>query len=523
MTLLARVGAFYEGRRTAVIVGGIGAFYLVVNLVWLARDTLPPAWDQAAHADHCLSYFRLLGAPASLSLTKLLTVSSYYPPFFYVSTVPMSFLFGFSPDILAATEIVFLLVLVFAVFKVGERLFGPSAGAGAAVLVALYPAVFGLSREVLLDLPVLAMVALSQYVILAGKAGTSLKRGALLGLVIGLSVMTKWTAVAFLPGSLLVVYGEEFVRGNGPSRRNLLASLAIALCIFLTVVLPWFLANRVDFERISSSALYLDSVLQGDPTRFAPSVVWYGRVLWKALASPLLGIFTLLGMAAFGLGVRKGKAAAFLAAWALPAFLVFVLVPNKDGRNIIPLLPALALFAAAGLDTLRPVFLKRAVWCLLVLAGTVQFFAFSFGSPPGLKNTYARPPRAEDWKAGEILKFLADRRPGRSLRVAFLPDLPYFNFSTFRFTAHLANLPFVIDPVGPSLGTFEALGGYDVLISKSGPLAVRHTLKERAAFRERFNASLKRRARTGLPFRLWETFRLPDGSKARLIARTDGK
>ncbi len=433
----------------------------------------------------------------------------------------MSALFGFSCDVIAATNVGFLLVLGFAVFKVGERLFGPAAGTGAAVLVALYPAVFGLSRELLLDVPVLAMVGLSQYVILAGKAGTSLKRGALLGLVIGLSVMTKWTAVAFLAGTFLVVYGEEFVKGNGLSRKKLLASLAIALGVFLAIVLPWFLANRVEFAKISSSALYVDSALQGDPTRFAASVAWYGKALWKALVSPLLAIFTLLGMAAFGFGVRKGKAAAFLAAWALPAFLVFVLVPNKDGRNIVPLLPALALCAAAGLDTLRPAFLKRAAWCLLVLSGTVQFFAFSFGIPPGLKNGYARPPRHEDWRAGEILRFLADRRPGRSLRVAFLPDLPYFNFSTFRFTAHLANLPFVIDPVGTGPQTLETLGGYDVLISKSGPLAVRHTLKERAAFRERFDVSLKREARKGFPFRPWKTFRLPDGSKARLFARLE--
>jgi 4-amino-4-deoxy-L-arabinose transferase-like glycosyltransferase len=523
LTIFARVDAFYERRRTAVILGGIGAFYLIVNLVWLARDTLPPAWDQAAHADHCLSYLRLFSAPASLSLTKLLPVSSYYPPFFYLVTVPASALFGFSYDVLAATHIVFLLVLAFAVLKIGERLFGFCAGAGAAVLVALYPAVYGLSREVLLDFPVLAMVALSQYVILAGKAGTSLKRGALLGLVLGLSVMTKWTAVAFLPGTFLVVFGEEFAKGNRTSRRKLLASLAIALCVFLAVVLPWLLANRPGFIKTASAALYEDSLIQGDPTEVAASVAYYGRALWKALVSPIIATFTLLGVAAFGFGVRKGKAAAFLAAWALPAFLVFLLVPNKDGRNIVPLLPALALFAASGLDTLRPMLLKRAAWGLIVLAGTVQFFAFSFGSPPGLKNGYARPPRNEDWKAGEILRFLADRRPGRPLRVAFLPDLPYFNFSTFRFTAHLANLPFVVDPVGTGPGTFEALGGYDALITKSGPLAVRFTLKERAAFRERFNASLKRRARTGLPFRPWKTFRLPDGSKARLFARISGK
>ena len=279
MTIFARIGAFYERRRTAVLVGGIGLFYLINNLVWLGRDTLPPSWDQAAHADHCLTYFRLFGEPMRLSLTKLLTVSSYYPPFFYVSTVPWSFLFGFSTAVLALSEIVFLLVLVFAVIKIGDRLFSPAVGTGAAVLIALCPVVYGLSREILLDLPVIAMVALTQYAILETRAGTDRKKSWALGLALGLAVLIKWTAIVFVAGSFLVVFAGEIKRRRPPAGK-VLASLAIALFVALIVALPWYAANSASIASGAAHSLSSDALREGDPSALGLSLRWY----WRALA-----------------------------------------------------------------------------------------------------------------------------------------------------------------------------------------------------------------------------------------------
>jgi 4-amino-4-deoxy-L-arabinose transferase-like glycosyltransferase len=523
MTIFARIGALYEERRAAVVVAVIGLFHFVNNLVWLARDNMPPSWDQAAHADSCLTYFRLFGEPMRLSLTKLLSVSTYYPPLYYVSTVPWSFLFGFSPDVLAAAEIVFLLVLAFAVFKLGERLFSPAVGTGAAAFIALSPVVFGLSREILLDVPVIAMVALTQYAILETRAGTDRKASWLLGLALGLSVLIKWTAIVFVAGPFLVVFAGELKRRRPPAGK-VLGSLAIVLLVTLIIALPWYAANGASIISGASHSLASDAVREGDPSALGRSLLWYWSSLERHLVSRPLGIFMLLGLAAFvPLARKKAGALAFLLAWALPAFLFFLILPNKDGRYIAPLLAAPTLLAAAGLDALRPPTVKRIAWGLLVLAGSVQFFVLSFGSPTGPKNAYARPPRSEDWKAGEILKFVADLRPDRPLRIAFLPDVAYFNFSTFRFTAHFEKRPFVVDPIGTGLGTIEALEGYDILISKSGRLAVPHTLKERAVFWEWFTAALKDRPRSGLPFRPRKSFLLPDRSKALLYERTDAK
>lgn len=521
MTKVSRLAAAFAKRRAAVLSAGVGLFHLAANLVWLARDTLPPAWDQAAHAGHCLSYLGLLGHPSALSLTKLLTVSSYYPPFFYIATVPVTALFGFSCDVLALAQAAFLVLLAYSVFRLGERLFGPAAAAGAVLLIALTPAIYGLSREVLLDLPVTAMVALALTVVLAGRRTAHPASGALLGLVLGLAVMTKWTAAVFVLGPLLLVLGREAAGADKAARKTLAVSIGLALLVFLAVILPWFFANLSGFERTASVALGEDAVAQGDPSGLAASVAWYGKATRRALLLPALGIITLAGLVAFAFRRGAGKAAAFLGAWALPAFFVFVLVPNKDGRNIVPLLPALALAAAAGFDALRPKAAKRAVWTAVLLVGLAQFAVLSFGRPPGPAGSLAKPPRGEDWRIGEILESASIRRRGPVLRVAVLPDLPYFNFSTFRFTAALEALPFVIDPAGTGPPTLGAFDGYDVVISKSGALATRPTAAERAAFRRLFESSARGRGRARSSFRPWKAFSLPDGSKARLYVRVD--
>lgn len=519
MTILAKAFALYRKKPLAVLLGGVLAFYLVNNLIWLLRDTLPPAWDQAAHADHCLTYFRLLGAPMELSLTKLLTVSSYYPPFFYACTLPASLLFGFSCDALAATNLLFLLILGFSVFKIGEHFFSRAVGAGAVIITALFPMVYGLSREVLLDFSLLAMVALAQYVILASGAGTDPKQSWLLGLVIGLTVLTKWTAVAFLPFTFLLVLWNGLKEKKRPARTVFL-SLGIAVLVFLAVALPWYLKNASEFSKSASSALYKDSVLQGDPSGFLKSALFYWKSLRDVNVSKVLGIFILAGSAAFVLRVRNGKALAFLMTWALPAFLVFVLVPNKDGRNIVPLLPALAILTAAGMNALRPLILKKSAWGLLVLAALFQFYATSFGWPLGMSHPFSHPPSQDDWKVQNILTVLGDKRRDASYSVAVLPDMKFFNAGTFRFTSHLMRLPFHIDPMGDGPVTFEKAANYDVIISKSGRIAARHTMAYRKSFRRDYRRALAEKDRGKFPFRLWKAFRLPDRSRAIVYVQT---
>jgi hypothetical protein len=518
--MIATSLAFMKKRYTAVLLAGAWLFFSIHNVFWLLRDTLPPAWDQAVHADHCLTYFRLFGDPMKLSLTKLLMVSPYWPPFFYWATVPLSLLFGYSFDVLALTNLIFLAVLLAVVYKIGERLFDGKTGLGAAVITILYPIVYALSREILLDFSLLAMVALAQYVIIVTKAGTVRKSSWLLGLVLGFTILTKWTAVAFIAGPLIFVFADTLIKKRPPAG-EVLKSLGIAVGVFLVVAAPWYAKALETFSRGASIALKVDAVREGDPTGFWTSALWYWEALKGNLVSGILGVFTLLGLALFFLRVRNGRASAFLSSWAFPAFIVFLLIPNKDPRNIVPLLPALALWTSAGLNALKPRIAKGAVWSLLVLAGLFQFYAISFGLPFPMAHGYTHPPKAEDWKVETIVKSLENLYGNKPIAVAVLPNTKTFQPNAFKLYAHLLHLPYVFDAIGDAPVTFERAATYNVLISKTGSLAVAHTQANRLDFRGKYNQALKAGDCRLFPFRIWNEFPLPDGKNAVVFIRIE--
>jgi len=518
----AQIRDFIRKQRAIILISAGLAFILVNNLVWLARDTLPPAWDQAAHADHCLSYLRLLQNPMSISLTKLLTVSSYYPPFFYVSTLPVTMIFGFSCDALAAANILFLAVMASGLFMIGRRLFNEAAGIGAVVITLLFPIVFALSREVLLDAAILGMVTLALDRLDKNGFGTNLKSDVILGAAIGFAVLTKWTAIAFLPGPFLLVLIDSIRTEKLPFTR-VLRSLATVGLVTSAVVLPWFLANSSGFFKSAANALGTDAVLQGDPSGLFESLAWYGKSLKNTMISVPVGIIVLAGLLAFGWKVRNRKALLFLFAWIVPAFVVFLIVPNKDARNLVPLLPALALAAAAGLDAIRPRAAQKALWGALILVGVIQFYSISFGWPVKSPHGYTHPPKAEKWKIEEILESLRAWAHGRELNIAVLPDLPYFNTSTFRFYAHLLRIPCRIDPIGTTPAAAADVARHDVIVSKTGLLAPRYSMLARKEFRNTYLQGSVKQRRPGFPFRPGRMFALPDQSKARIFVRISGK
>jgi 4-amino-4-deoxy-L-arabinose transferase-like glycosyltransferase len=140
-----------ESRWPVVALAGFVACYGIANSIWLLNDGSSPSFDKAAHAGFALKFLRLFEEPARLSLTKLLSVTQYWPPLFHVASVPFTLTLGFSVGSVAATNLLFLVIGATAIYRIGRRLFDRWVGAGAAVLTLLYPAVIGLSREVLVD------------------------------------------------------------------------------------------------------------------------------------------------------------------------------------------------------------------------------------------------------------------------------------------------------------------------------------------------------------------------------------
>jgi 4-amino-4-deoxy-L-arabinose transferase-like glycosyltransferase len=499
-------------RWVIYVLGGVLLFFVLNNAVWLLTDNTPPSYDKAYHTTSALKYLRLIQAPTQLSPGKLLTVTQYWPPFFHVCSVLFTLVLGFSVQSVAATNFLFLVVAVYSIYKIGQRLFDDAVGVGAAAITMLYPMVFALSREVLVDFALMAMVVLSLHLILESDGGLDGRRSWLLGAALGCAMLTKWTAVAFLIGPGLLWFALH-VR----DRRQPFASKAWALVILVVVcaavALPWYVKSYAQFRAGARIALGSDPSREGDPVQLWESIQWYWYALRDALVSKRLMPITALGIAIYIFSTRAWKGLAFLLCWTVPALVIFLIIPNKDGRFIVPLLPALALMTAAGLQRIPWKALRVLAWTFIVVVGSYQFYTISFGWPTAEAHYYTHPPSRRDWQYDAILASLASTFPGERLRIAVLPNDPYFENNLFQLANETRNLHYQLDTFGDGPEPVEALSGYNVFISKTGSIAIAHTAKWRLAFRDVFTRWVAQ-DRHNPEFTLWTSRRLPDGSLA---------
>jgi acyl-CoA synthetase (AMP-forming)/AMP-acid ligase II len=109
-----------ESRWPVVALAGFVACYGIANSIWLLNDGSSPSFDKAAHAGFALKFLRLFEEPARLSLTKLLSVTQYWPPLFHVASVPFTLTLGFSVGSVAATNLLFLVIGATAIYRIGR-------------------------------------------------------------------------------------------------------------------------------------------------------------------------------------------------------------------------------------------------------------------------------------------------------------------------------------------------------------------------------------------------------------------
>ncbi len=196
--------ALSERARWALVVAAGALLLVAIDVWWVAtyRHGYPLDVDEAGYTTIALAdYFGLRGgglhgwwevvqsqtpnAPLVPAITSLIFV------------VKAGMLEGF------ATLIGFLVLLAFAIYGIAERLVGPRLGALAALVVATSPGAFAFTREFIFALPTAALLACAVYALLRSE-GLRRRRWAIAsGTALGLMLLTRTMAVAFVPGVLV--------------------------------------------------------------------------------------------------------------------------------------------------------------------------------------------------------------------------------------------------------------------------------------------------------------------------------
>jgi len=331
-----------------------------VTIIWLALDRAPLFYDPVDHVSSALGF---LNDP----IGYLTREQQWYPPAIHVLLGIALALTGYELDAaIAIVNVAFFAVLVAATFGIGAELWSRRVGAIAALLVSLYPATFVHLRFPMLDLPLTAMVAASLFALIKSRSFQDRRWSAAFGILAGLGCLTKQSYV------FVVALPVLYVVFTAPRRKRTLVNLAIAALPALLIALPWYLPRLHWFLGYWAQDHALAAKTEGDPKTFTPlGLLYYLIGTWHQTSL----FFALLWLLTLPFFLRSERRTLVIVWWAGTVGLMSLLV-NKDGRFLMPALPAIALMTAAGLCRLPR---SGAVTVGIAAFGVVQLWAVSFG------------------------------------------------------------------------------------------------------------------------------------------------
>jgi hypothetical protein len=265
----------------------------------------------------------------------------HWPPVFYGALGTWFLIVGAS----RVTAIMFIAIVAAAtasvIYFIGKRLIGRWAGALAAVLFILSPLVQESSALVMTEhLDTLAMLVSTlcfARFVRTGRVGDGLAFGILAAIAI-LTHGSAW-ALGLVPGLTLALTNRWYLL------RRLGLWLA-AVPVFVGCV-PWYVLTR---------SMQEGTWVGGGASFWFGAVPEFCRAIYLGVGLPVL-IFALAGIWATIVSVKNRRDVmpewAALAGLAMSIFILHCALPvSTEGRYMVPLVPSLMLFAAAGINAI---------------------------------------------------------------------------------------------------------------------------------------------------------------------------
>lgn len=424
--MLAR--AFPSGRKTlSLSLLGLALFLAVEALLlrhYVRVDTRPPSWDQSVHLEIALDYREAIAAGRWSDLWYL-PPKPGMPPFPPAYHLLLRGAYDSADPARAALwyNWLYLAVLAVSLFAIARGFLPDARALAAALLFCAAPGVQELYATQLADLAVVAWTAAAYWALLECRDFKSWRPSLAFGALFGVGMLHKWSFFSYFLPAYLIAWRAL---GDRAARPQVLAAAALAATLFA----PWYWSHI---------ALLPSRLVQASADFAVP--FWRGGA-WLVYPRYTVGS---LGLVLAALGVlglispryaRRRERAWVLAYWLVSSYVFWTLVPNRQGRFLLPALAPLGLALGARWP-------RRVVWgaVLLQLAGAVNFFygwVGPFDPIPFLNLPIfaSRPPSREDWKVEAILRTIDSRRDAaRPLtNVTLVANDTYFNGPTLHWT-----------------------------------------------------------------------------------------
>lgn len=249
--------------------------HILQNLYFISLDQVAPFTDEYA----------LRATEAHLRLTEggLPAYPRFpFPPLVFLVTHLFFSLFGISLEVARSSQQLFTVILVPAVFYIGYRVAGRTAGFVAAVVTVCSPLVINVSRGYFLDYAQTSLTALAFALLLASNRYSRRGLSIALGIAVGLAMLAKWSAVFFLVIPLVMFVAPALPTTLGTTRGRLifawglltmLATLGLGLVFArfrLENAAPYSWTLRYALHVLLPVALFPAGLFALSRTRFGP-------------------------------------------------------------------------------------------------------------------------------------------------------------------------------------------------------------------------------------------------------------
>ncbi len=528
-------------------------FVIGSNLIWILLDTRPPSYDQGLHLFRTFNYWEAISSGSEDWWQDFLNVEPFYPPFYHLSLIPLSLVFGFTLDTGVIGNSFYMVILILSTYGIGNILYNRNIGLFAAFLVSCYPLIVSMSREYVISVMLTSLVTLAYYLFLKSENFENKKYSFIFAAIYASGLMVKWTFFIYtFPAVLAGLWGSKinfkdrvvqftyysgmittllivpfFILILGPQRWVALAleffliwmlvkrfpsapislqktiNLILLSCISVLICFPWYAHNLINILIGISKFAFSGA----DPELGVVSWNYYLKIMNTQMGYPLLSIFAVTFFFYF---INKDRINWLVISWAIMPIIVMTFVDNKDSRYTMPTLPAMAMITSVTLFHLKNIPFKK---LLLSITGGTAFVTFLYSGfflPPDFlpylgKGNY---PITKKWPINLILDDIVeegDPKNGKHLSVRTLANYAYFQRGAFRDFAAFRKLPIAMKGVKRNVGEMT-----NFFITKSGDFS-----------RQSSNAIQHRNRLLNDPaltktFKLFRSYSLPDGTKGLL-------
>jgi len=438
-------------RHRILLVAGL-LYLCAANIIWISIDTRPPFWDMAGHANSALTVARDFQVNGISALRTLPKDSGSYPPLHDAVAALFYGVLGPNVDAAQLANLPAIIILGLATFGIARSVMEPGAAVLAALLANFFPYMLWISREILIEYWLTAIVAVAIWALIKTREFSDPKWSLVFGAVCGLGMLTKWTFVIFV-GLPALWYARK-------NWANAFKAAGVAAVLAAYWYVPQFETMSKFWHQVANAGK-----TEGDPGALSiQGWLFYIRALeGSVLFFPLFVAF-LAGLATM-VQTWQQRSAKWMPVvlCLLGTWLGLMFVPNKDPRYAIPIISVIAVIAAVAFEKRKAAQVALGVFLLfqhaLVSFGIPQLpervvLAKGPGGPvPYDWNLYTQSylglwghPRAEDWKIERAIETISADR-ARPIKVAMIPDLPRFDRDAFRFYINLGQHPIVIERI----------------------------------------------------------------------------